>query len=610
MSRRTIALALIVPLMLFALFVGGLMTWHHDTQLYGGEAAQGELIGCTESAEVNCDVVNTSAYSELLGVPIATWSIPFYATILALALLALRGRDGARTIVVGAGVGAVAYSIFLFAISKTELHYVCAWCIRLYGVNAATLVLALVAGRPARPTRADWTRAAALYVAVLVVAVGGERAYRHALTGGGPEVAAAGAKRDRDPKGQAPALTFTVKTETSRDATFSLDPDDAWIGNPKSNVAVVMFGDLECGYCKRASAELSRLETTYGDRVLFVFKHFPMDPQCNPGVKNKKHKDACAAARASVCAQQQGLFWSFHDLTYKNQHQLGDESLKTYALQVGADGQKYDACLATDAPQQVVRHDAEVGASLDIHGTPRIFINGQLYRSGTSAEVMAKAIEVALGASPEDAATAVKTLRGVANAALAPIRPDVAPVQTVAFGSLAFGMDTFEDAIVDGKAVVAKHQVPALKASWFDAKAACEKAGKRLCTEEEWVSACQNARAVDDDKNGETADDMIEGTAYPYGDYHDDGRCWDDKAGDQFRPVYTGEMPGCRTPTGIYDLTGNVEEWVGDTPERAVLLGGAWDTSEDHARCYRRDDTYGAGYASVRTGFRCCSAPK
>ena len=65
-------------------------------------------------------------------------------------------------------------------------------------------------------------------------------------------------------------------------------------------------------------------------------------------------------------------------------------------------------------------------------------------------------------------------------------------------------------------------------------------------------------------------------------------------------------MPGCVTEQGVYDLTGNVEEWVGATPETAVLLGGGYDTSKDHARCYRRNDTYGPGYANKRTGFRCC----
>lgn len=607
MTRERVGLWLLVPLMLFGIFVGGLMTWHHDTQLYGGEEDQGELIGCTESAEVNCDIVNTSEYSELFGVPIATLAIPFYATVLSLALLALRGRPGARGLIVAAGALATLYSVFLFVVSKTQLHYVCAWCLRLYAVNVGILVLGLLGGRPARPDKNLLVLAGSVSLGLLLLAAGGERLYRASLTGGGgTEIAEKGEERKRDPRGEAPALTFTVKTESNEDATYSLDPDDAWTGNRDARVAVVMFGDLECGYCKRSSAELARLEATYGDRVLFVFKHFPMNPDCNPGVKNKKHRDACQAAKASVCAQRQGVFWAFHDLAYKNQHQLGDEYLLTYALQAGADKTTYEACMASEEPMNAVWKDGEVGKSLGIRGTPRIFINGKLYRSGSSAEVMARAIEVALGASEQEAAKNAALLReaGVSKGAV----PDDVPLtRAVAFGDLSFKIDTFEAAIREGVAVVGKREVPALNVSWFQAKEACEKAGKRLCTEAEWVSACQGARAVDDNNNGALADDMIEGTAYPYGDFHEGGRCWDDREGDKFRPVYTGEMPGCATPTGIYDMTGNVEEWVGDSPESAVLLGGAWDTRDDHARCYRRNDTFGAGYASPRTGFRCCS---
>ncbi|MDP2304977.1 MAG: thioredoxin domain-containing protein [Pseudomonadota bacterium] len=605
-ALRSIGLWLLVPLMLFGIFVGGLMTWHHDTQLYGGEEQQGALIGCTESAEVNCDIVNTSAYSEIAGIPIATLSIPFYATVLVLAILALRRRIGARALIVTAGAGALVYSGFLYYISTSELKYVCAWCIRLYGVNAAIVVLGLFGGKLARPDKNLLVTIGGIYIGLLLLAAGGERLYRASLTGsGGTVIADAADERERDPKGDAPTLSFTVKTEDNNERTYALDADDAWTGNRDAKVAVVMFGDLECGYCKRSSAEIGRLEATYGDRVLFVYKHFPMDPACNPGVKNKKHREACLAAKASVCAQEQGVFWAFHDLAYKNQHQLGADYLRTYAVQAGSDGGAYDACMSTDAPLAKVRHDAEVGASLDVHGTPRIFVNGKLYRSGSSAEVMARAIEVALGASEAEAAKSAATLRTTGSAA--EIVPADSPAQRdITFGDLKFKIDTFEGSIKAGAAVSAKHEVPALRVTWYDAKAACEKAGKRLCTEEEWVSACQNSRAIDDNGNGELADDMIEGTAYPYGDFHDDNRCWDARNADKDRPVYTGELAGCATPTGVYDLTGNVEEWAGDTPEKAVLLGGAYDTSEDHARCYRRNDTFGAGYASPKTGFRCC----
>lgn len=604
---RKLSLALLVPLMCFGVFVGGLMTWHHDTQLYGG-GEQGQLIGCTESAEVNCDIVNTSEYSELLGVPIATLAIPFYATVLVLALMALRGRRGARALIIAAGVGAIGYSGFLYHVSKSELGYVCAWCIRLYAVNTATLVLGLLGGIPEGPDGQMLGIFGGIYLGFLVPSVAGERLYRSALSGpgGGAEVAEVGKERHKDPAGPAPALTFQVKTEDNHDVTLTLNPEDAWTGNRDAKVAVVMFGDLECSYCKRSSAELARLEATYGDRVLFVFKHFPMDPACNPGVKNVRHRAACEAARASVCAQDQGVFWAFHDLAYKNQHQLGLDYLRTYAVDSGADGARFDACMSSPAPLARVLKDGEAGKSLDIHGTPRIYINGKLYRSGTSAEVMARAIELALGASEQDAAKNAVALRD-SREVIAALDADTPTTRDLSYGELHFNIDTFEAAIVDGKAVSAKHQIPALRATWFDAKAACEAAGRRLCTEEEWVSACQGARAVDDNNNQQFADDMIEGTAYPYGDYHDGGRCWDGREGEQYRPVYTGEMPGCAGPAGVYDLTGNVEEWAGDSPETAVLLGGAFDTSEDHARCYRRNQTFGAGFAAPRTGFRCCS---
>ena len=254
----------------------------------------------------------------------------------------------------------------------------------------------------------------------------------------------------------------------------------------------------------------------------------------------------------------------------------------------------------------MVRQDATAGASLNIKGTPRIYINGKLYRSGTSAEAMARAIEMALGASAADAAKSAAALKET-EVIDTEIPADVPLSRNITYGSHPFSIDTFEASIKDGKAYVGKHEIPAIRVSWFEAKAACEAAGKHLCTEEEWLTACQGAPTKDDDHSGHLTDDLIEGTAYPYGDYHEDGRCWEDKDRDGFRPVYTGEMPGCVSKDGVYDLTGNVEEWVGDSPENAVLLGGAWDTPEDHARCYRANDTFGPGYGSPHTGFRCCN---
>jgi uncharacterized membrane protein len=73
---------LLLAALAFGVFAGVLMTWHHEAQLYG-EA--GVLLGCSESATVSCDAVNTSSWSEVLGVPLATWAVATYLTFAALA---------------------------------------------------------------------------------------------------------------------------------------------------------------------------------------------------------------------------------------------------------------------------------------------------------------------------------------------------------------------------------------------------------------------------------------------------------------------------------------------------------------------------------------------
>ena len=107
-----------------------------------------------------------------------------------------------------------------------------------------------------------------------------------------------------------------------------------------------------------------------------------------------------------------------------------------------------------------VREDATEGAALDIHGTPRIYVNGKLYRSGTSAEQMARAIELALGANAQVASEAAIEMREQRDP-IVPIPADVPAMAEIKYGPLHFMMDTFESGIDDkGMATTGKHQIP------------------------------------------------------------------------------------------------------------------------------------------------------
>ena len=56
--------------------------------------------------------------------------------------------------------------------------------------------------------------------------------------------------------------------------------DPSW-GPRRADVIVVEFADFECGYCRTLSHTMARLRDRYQDRVRFVFKHYPMDNDCN-----------------------------------------------------------------------------------------------------------------------------------------------------------------------------------------------------------------------------------------------------------------------------------------------------------------------------------------
>jgi len=617
-TQRAWPLYILAAAAVGAIGVGIYMTQHHEIGLYGSADMQGELIGCVESEKVSCDVVNTSEWSEFLGVPQFTWAIPMYALLAGLSLLAARGKSQYKPVILALGVFNALYSILLGYISVVQLGKICTWCLRLYVLNFATPVLAWASGLSKDDISVPaFVKSGAAFAAIALLAVGGQRTYRAqllAMDGSAPEIAALPSTSEvlsepksykKDPTGPAPSFEFTIKTEDGNEAVLKTDPNDAWKGAPDATVAIIEYADFECGYCKRASSQLKRLFEAYQDDIAIIYKHFPMNPECNPGVKNPKHRKACQLHEASLCAKDQGYFWAFHDLLYKNQHAVLVEHQLQYVREIGMDENEFIACMRSGRHKQDVVASGQTGADLDIHGTPRIFIQGKLYRAGSSAESMARAIESALGRDTKEAQKNAQAMRQQRRAVKA-IPADVPEMQLVEIDGHRFYIDTFESSLQDGKAVSAKHEIPATRMSWFAARDACEAAGKRVCSEPEWIAACQNAWPSDDDNDGHVTDDMIEGNAYPYGEFHERGTCWDGHTRGDKRPVYTGEMPGCVSPTGVYDLTGNVEEWVGTSPENAVLLGGAWDTPNDKARCYRPNDTFGAGYANVRTGFRCC----
>jgi formylglycine-generating enzyme len=166
------------------------------------------------------------------------------------------------------------------------------------------------------------------------------------------------------------------------------------------------------------------------------------------------------------------------------------------------------------------------------------------------------------------------------------------------------------------RAVSRARAVPQAYISGAEAEGACKQAGKRLCSESEFETACMGVKK----------------TTWPYGESHVAGACNDtgrtspldvlfaslgpkryepeamnDVRLNQVRGTLarTGSFPRCTAGNGIYDLVGNLHEWTSD-PTGTFRGGYYLDTHINGDGCHYRTSAHHFRYHDYSTGFRCC----
>jgi protein-disulfide isomerase len=152
-------------------------------------------------------------------------------------------------------------------------------------------------------------------------------------------------------------------------------------------VTLVEYGDYECPYCDRANLMIRKLQRQLGDKLRFVFRHFPMA---------HVHPYALRAAEAAETAASQGKFWEMHDYLFKHQDALDERSLARYARKLGLDMENFNREMTEGTHAARVREDyskALFGGG--VTGIPTFYINGVLH-SNSDFERMLAAIERAL----------------------------------------------------------------------------------------------------------------------------------------------------------------------------------------------------------------------
>jgi protein-disulfide isomerase len=145
--------------------------------------------------------------------------------------------------------------------------------------------------------------------------------------------------------------------------------DDPSFGSRDAKIVIVEFSDFQCPFCKEASAVVNQIKKNYSDRVLFIYRDFPIE---------SIHPQAVTAAAAAACAHEQGYFWEMHDRIFENQSDLSEDNLKRLAIQVGLNSIQFGSCFDGRKYFSEIESDFQDGLNAGITATPTFFINGRM----------------------------------------------------------------------------------------------------------------------------------------------------------------------------------------------------------------------------------------
>jgi protein-disulfide isomerase len=153
-------------------------------------------------------------------------------------------------------------------------------------------------------------------------------------------------------------------------------------GNSNAKVVAVNYDDFECPFCSRMHQTLfPELLKEYGDRVVFIYKDFPLA---------EIHPWATHAAVSANClaAQNKDAYWEFADYLHAHQAEVNSEKsrdgqfmvLDRLALMQGQkqnlDGTKLQICIKAQQDERVESSVREAEA-LGVEATPTMFVNGE-----------------------------------------------------------------------------------------------------------------------------------------------------------------------------------------------------------------------------------------
>lgn len=175
---------------------------------------------------------------------------------------------------------------------------------------------------------------------------------------------------------------------TTERQELTIRPDDPFrtdATREEKILEVVVFSDFLCPSCARFAEFLEKkAQPMFDGRLKIIYRHYPIDTDCNPQVRRTMHPGACEAARIAEAARLLGgreTFWKAHDRLYALQregHKGRRYDLEKLAAEFGLDLDEMIAAMNAPLTTRRIEEDALLAKTSGLRGTPAVFIQRKL----------------------------------------------------------------------------------------------------------------------------------------------------------------------------------------------------------------------------------------
>jgi len=334
---------------------------------------------CSISKSVNCDTVSQSTYSIFLGIPVPIWGIIGYLFFIIILFFAYsRGAEKKRVwaVLFLISFAYSIYSIILAYISAFYIHSYCFMCVASFGINFLLVFFTWLVKKRFEDSsilnglkedkKYFWDRKTIFIPTFVVILISSSLL-----------IAIFPRYWDMEP----PGISRQISTGFTKEG-------HPWIGSENPEIEIVEFTDYMCFQCKKMHFFLRQLINKHPKKIRLIHRHFPMDHQFNPFVKEPFHIGTGGMALFAIYAASKDKFWVMNDILFSIEKGKKKINLKKVTKLAGLDLKELSSSIYDKKIRHKLYLDIMGGLKIGITGTPSYVINGQVYRGQIPPDII------------------------------------------------------------------------------------------------------------------------------------------------------------------------------------------------------------------------------